>query len=419
MTAPTAPAPRRAALTFIFVTVLLDMLAVGMILPVLPKILEGFMGSTARASVVYGLFSTVYALLQFFCSPLLGSLSDRFGRRPVVLLSNFGLGLDYVLMALAPSMSWLFVGRIIAGICAASISTASAYIADVTPPEKRAASFGMLGAAFGVGFVLGPWLGGELGDLSPRLPFWVSAALSLANGLYGLFILPESLPPERRKAFDWRRANPVGALKLLRSNREVLGLSGVHFLYNLAHVALPSVFVLYGGFRFGWDARTVGRTLGCVGICSALVQAVLMRPLVKRLGERRALLLGLAFGSVGFTIYGLASTGPQFWLGIPVMALWGLFGPASQGMMSSRISPSEQGQLQGALSSIMGIAGMIGPTLFTQTFAYFIGPRLDWNLPGAPFLLAAGLLVLALGLAGRATRPAREAVDVPAPAPTA
>ncbi|MGZ3461771.1 MAG: MFS transporter, partial [Archangium sp.] len=241
MSEPNAPVtPRRAALVFIFVTVLLDILAMGMIIPVLPKIVLGFLnGDTARAAEVFGLFSTVWALMQFVFSPVLGALSDRHGRRPVILLSNFGLGLDYILMALAPSLSWLFAGRVISGITSASISTASAYIADVTPPEKRAASFGMIGAAFGVGFVLGPALGGVLGNMNPRLPFWVSAALSLANAMYGLFVLPESLPPERRMAFQWRRANPVGALTLLRSNREVLGLASVHFLYNLAHVALP------------------------------------------------------------------------------------------------------------------------------------------------------------------------------------
>jgi DHA1 family tetracycline resistance protein-like MFS transporter len=415
MTEPTAPAgPRRAALAFIFVTVLLDILAMGMIIPVLPKIVVNLLdGDTARAAGVFGLFSTVWALMQFIFSPVLGALSDRHGRRPVILLSNFGLGFDYILMALAPTLGWLFVGRIISGITAASISTASAYIADVTPPEKRAASFGLLGAAFGVGFVLGPALGGVLGDMDPRLPFWVSAVLSLANAMYGLFVLPESLPPERRKAFQWRRANPVGALKLLRSNAEVLRLAGVNFLYGLAHVALPSVFVLYGSYRFGWDERTVGLTMAGVGLCSLVVQGGLVRPIVKKLGERRTLRLGLAFGVVGFVIYGLAPTGALFWLGVPVMSLWGLSGPASQGLMSSRIGQSDQGQLQGALSSLMGIAGMIGPGLFTQTFAYFIGARLDWNLPGAPFLLAALLLVFAIGLAGRATSPRQEAAPAP------
>jgi DHA1 family tetracycline resistance protein-like MFS transporter len=408
-----SPGPRRAALVFIFITILLDILAMGMIIPVLPKMVEGFLGGdTARAAEVLGLFSTMWALMQFIFSPVLGAMSDRFGRRPVVLLSNFGLGFDYILMALAPSLGWLFAGRIISGITAASISTASAYIADVTPPEKRAASFGLLGAAFGVGFVLGPAIGGMLGVISPRLPFWVAAGLSLANALYGLFVLPESLPPERRKPFQWRRANPVGALAMLRSKPEVLGLASVHFLYNLAHVALPSVFVLYASYRFGWNERAVGLTMAGTGITSLIVQGGLVRPIVKRLGERRTLLLGLSFGALGFTLYGLADTGAMFWLGVPVMALWGLFGPASQGLMSSRVGQSEQGQLQGALSSLMGIAGMIGPSLFTQTFAHFISPQSAAHLPGAPFLLAASLLLAAMGLAWRVTSPRPEATSV-------
>jgi MFS transporter, DHA1 family, tetracycline resistance protein len=419
MSEPNVPAgPRRATLAFIFVTVLLDILAMGMIIPVLPKIVVAMLdGDTARAAGIFGVFSTAWALMQFFFSPVLGALSDRFGRRPVILLSNFGLGLDYILMALAPTLGWLFVGRVISGITSASISTASAYIADVTPPEKRAASYGLLGAAFGVGFVLGPALGGVLGDLDSRLPFWVSAGLSLANALYGLFVLPESLPPEKRKAFQWRHANPVGALKLLRSNLEVFKLASVHFLYQLAHVALPSVFVLYGSYRFGWDERTVGLTMAGVGLSSLVVQGGLVRPLVKKLGERRTLMLGLSFGALGFIIYGLAPTGMLFWVGVPVMSLWGLTGPSAQGLMSSRISQSEQGQFQGALSSIMGIAGMIGPAIFTQTLAYFIGPGLGWDLPGAPFLLAALMLVFAIGLAGWATSPRQQAAAVPSPAP--
>lgn len=418
MSEPTAPAgPRRAALVFIFVTVLLDILAMGMIIPVLPKIVVSMLdGDTARAASVFGLFSTAWALMQFIFSPVLGALSDRHGRRPVILLSNIGLGLDYILMALAPTLGWLFVGRVISGITSASISTASAYIADVTPPEKRAASFGMIGAAFSVGFVLGPALGGVLGGVDPRLPFWVSAGLSLANAMYGLFVLPESLPAERRKAFQWRRASPVGSLKLLRSNIEVFRLASVNFLYQLAHVALPSVFVLYGSYRFAWDESAVGLTMAGVGLCAGIVQGGLVRPVVKKLGERRALMLGLFFGALGFVIYGLAPTGAVFWIGVPVMALWGFTGPAAQALMSSRISPSEQGRFQGALSSIMGIAGMIGPAIFTQTFAYFIGPGLGWNLPGAPFLVAALLLVVAIGLAGWATSPRHAAA--PAPSPT-
>lgn len=396
--------PRRAALIFIFITILLDILAMGMIIPVLPKMVVAFLdGDTARAATTFGLFSTAWALMQFFFSPVLGALSDRFGRRPVILLSNFGLGLDYILMALAPTLGWLFVGRVISGITSASISTASAYIADVTPPEKRAASFGMLGAAFGIGFVLGPALGGVLGDMEPRLPFWVAAALSLANALYGLFVLPESLPPERRKSFQWRSANPVGALKLLRSRPGVLGLASVNFIYHLAHIALPSVFVLYGSYRYGWDERTIGLTLAGVGLSLMVVQGGLVRPIVKRLGERHTLLLGLVFGAAGFAIYGLAESGAVFLIGIPVMSLWGLSGPALQGLMTSRVGASDQGELQGALSSLMGVAGLIGPGLFTQTFSRFIDAQHGWHLPGAPFLLAAGLLVLALGLTWRVT----------------
>lgn len=415
MTEMTPPAPpRRAALTFIFVTVLLDILALGMIIPVLPTMIVDFQGGdTARASEIIGLFATVGALMQFFFSPMLGALSDRTGRRPVILLSNLGLGLDYILMALAPDLSWLFAGRVLSGITSASIATASAYIADVTPPEKRAASFGMLGAAFGIGFVVAPALGGVLGQVDPRLPFWVAAALSLTNAMYGLFVLPESLPPERRQAFRWRRANPVGALALLRSHPELYGLASVHFLYQLAHVALPSVFVLYGSYRYGWNESLIGFTLAGVGLASMIVQGGLVRPIVKHLGERRTLLLGLSFGAAGFAIYGLAGSGTLFLLGIPVMALWGLFGPTSQGLMTGHVSASEQGQLQGALSSLMGIAGVIGPGLFTQTFSRFIDAQRGWNLPGAPFLLAAVLLVFALGLAWRVTHPGRDEVAAP------
>src|SRR4051794_24886929 len=254
MTEPTTHGPRRAAFAFVFVTVLLDMFAIGIIIPVLPRLVEDFVsGDTAKAASIYGLFGTVWALMQFLFSPVLGSLSDRFGRRPIILLSNFGLGLDYILMALAPSLRWLFVGRVISGITAASISTAGAYIADVTAPEQRAAKFGMLGAAFGAGFVVGPALGGLLGDISPRLPFWVAAGFSLTNALYGLFVLPESLTRERRMAFSWQKANPLGALKLLWSHAELWGLACVSYLSNLAHVALPAVSVLYMGYRYNWS----------------------------------------------------------------------------------------------------------------------------------------------------------------------
>ncbi len=407
MTEPDQPAtPRRAALTFIFITVVLDMLALGMIVPVLPKLVEDFVGgNTARAAEIYGLFGTVWALMQFIFSPVLGALSDRFGRRPVILLSNFGLGLDYIVMALAPGIGWLFVGRVISGITSASTSTAYAYIADVAPPEKRAAGFGMLSAAFGLGFVVGPAIGGVLGNIDPRLPFWVAAGFSFLNFAYGSLVLPESLSKERRERFSWRRANPVGSLKLLRSHRELFGLAIVNFLGSIAHEALPTTFVLYAMYRYGWNERTVGLAIAAVGVCSAIVGAGLVEPVVARFGERRAMLAGLLFGVAGFTIYGLAYTGAIFWAALPVTGLWGLSGPPMQGMMTRHVDSSEQGQLQGALSSLRGIAFMIGPLVFTNIFASFIGANRDWHLPGAPYLLAALMIAGSTAMAWQVTRP--------------
>jgi DHA1 family tetracycline resistance protein-like MFS transporter len=401
-----APSRRQAAFAFVFVTVLLDMLALGMVIPVLPKLIESFLaGDTARASEFVGLFATVWALMQFLFSPVQGALSDRFGRRPVILVSNFGLGLDYIVMALAPDLAWLFAGRVISGICAASISTSFAYIADVTPPEQRSARFGMIGAAFGVGFVIGPAVGGILGALDPRLPFWAAAGFSLLNGLYGLLVLPESLALDKRMPFAWRRANPVGSLMLLRTHRELLGLAATSFVAQVAHVALPAVFVLYAGHRYGWGERAVGFTLALVGVCAVVVQAGLVARSVKRFGERGTLVIGLLAGALGFAIYGLAPTGWLFCLGVPVMALWGLASPAAGGLMSKRVSPSEQGQLQGANASIQSLANLVAPGIFALLFAYAIGAGRDWNLPGAPYLLAAVLLLAAAGLAWHVTRP--------------
>jgi DHA1 family tetracycline resistance protein-like MFS transporter len=392
---------RGAALVFIFITIVVDVLALGIIIPVLPKLVEGFLsGDTARAAWIFGLFGTVWALMQFIFSPVLGALSDRYGRRPVILISCFGLGLDYILMALAPTLWWLFAGRVISGITAASYPTAGAYIADVTPPEKRAAGFGMIGAAWGVGFVMGPALGGLLGEVNPRLPFWVAAGLTLLNALYGLFVLPESLAPENRKAFSLRRANPVGSLALLRSHPELLGLSLVNFTYMLAHQVLPSVFVLYTSFRYGWSERATGLSLAFIGVFNIVVQAGLVKRIVARFGERRALFGGLLCGCAGYAICGLAPVGIAFLSAMPVFAFMGLVGPSAQSLMTRRVGPSEQGQLQGANSSIIGITGLIGPGLFTLTFASFIGSHRNWRLPGAPFLLAALLMVIAMVLAG-------------------
>lgn len=401
LNASAAPA-RKTAVAFIFVTVLLDMLALGLIMPILPKLIESFVDNdTARAARIFGVFGTAWALMQFIFSPILGSLSDRFGRRPVVLLSNFGLGLDYVLMALAPSLIWLFIGRVISGITSASISTAFAYIADKTPPEQRAALFGKIGAAFGAGFILGPAVGGLLGGLHPRLPFWVAAGLSFANTLYGLLILPESLPSDRRAPFRWRSANPLGALHLLRSDRILAGLSLTNFFAQIAHVALPSTFVLYAMYRYGWDTATVGLTLAMVGICAMVVQGAGIGPIVARLGERRALMLGLGCGGAGFLIFGTAPTGALSWLGIPVMSLWGVSGAALQALNTRRVKPDQQGQLQGATSSVQSISQLLGPFLFTLTFAYFIGEDAPVHLPGAPFMLAAALMLLSLLIAAR------------------
>jgi MFS transporter, DHA1 family, tetracycline resistance protein len=395
-----ARAPRGAAVAFIFVTVLLDMLALGVVIPILPKLIESFVANdTASAARIFGLFGTVWALMQFVFSPLLGSLSDRFGRRPVVLLSNFGLAGDYVLMALAPSLSWLFVGRVISGITSASISTAFAYIADNTAPESRAAMFGKIGVAFGAGFILGPALGGLLGHVSPRLPFWVAAGLSFANWLYGLFILPESLPADRRAPFRWKSANPIGMLSLLRASPALAGLQLANFFSQLAHVVLPSTFVLYAGYRYGWDVGMVGLTLGIVGVCSMVVQGLAVGPIVRHFGERRVLQLGLVCGALGFLIYGAAPTGLLFCVGIPVMALWGLSGAATQALMTRLVATDQQGRLQGATASVQSVAQMVGPFLFTLTFAYFIGTNAPVKLPGAPFLLASILLLLSLGIA--------------------
>ncbi len=403
-----AATPRRAAFAFIFITILLDVLALGLIIPVLPQLVKTFSGGdTARAAQTIGVFGTIWALMQFVFSPILGVLSDRFGRRPVILISNFGLGLDYILMALAPSLSWLFVGRILSGITAASMSTAQAYIADVTPPEKRAGAYGMLGAAFGFGFVIGPGLGGLLGHYDPRLPFWLAAALSLLNGCYGLLVLPESLSKEHRTpSFAWARANPLGSLKLLGSKPRLMGLATIGFVSRLAHEVLPSTFVLYAAFRYGWDEARVGGTLAAVGVFSIIVQGGLVRPVVRRIGERSSVLLGLFLGGAGFAVYGLAATGWVFLLGIPLMSMWGFAGPALQSLMTREVSESEQGQLQGANSSLYGISGMVGPLIFTFTFSAAIGPLKDLGLPGAPYLLAAVLLMVAIAVGWRFAKPA-------------
>lgn len=396
---------RPAAFAFILAVVVVDAISMGVIIPVLPRLIVAFEGGdTASAAEVYGLFGTAWALMQFLFMPVLGAMSDRYGRRPVILVSCLGLGLDYFLMALAPNLAWLFVGRLISGITTASVATAFAYIADVTPPERRAASFGMVGAAFGLGFTLGPALGGVLGGVDPRLPFWVAGTLALANAAYGYFVLPESLPRERRAAFSWKRANPLGSLALLRSHRELLGLGAVLFLMQLSHVVLPAVAVLYMGYRFDWGTMPVGFVLAAVGVGAMTVQGGLIRPVVRRIGERRALGAGLAFGALGLTIYGIAPAGWIFLLGIPVMAMWGLANPSAQAIMSRRVGESDQGRLQGATTSLQALTGMIGPAFFTQVFAWSIAEGARFHVPGLAFLVAAAMLVAAAVIAWRVLR---------------
>ena len=397
--------PRKAAFIFVFVTVALDMLAIGIIIPVLPKLIERFMdGNTARAAEIVGIFGTAWAIMQFLFSPALGSLSDRFGRRPVILLSNLGLGLDYILMALAPNLIWLFIGRLISGVTSASVSTAGAYIADVTAPADRAKNFGMLGAAFGIGFILGPAIGGILGSIDVHYPFWAAAFMSLANFVYGYFVLPESLQPENRSAFSWKKANPLGAVKLLSAKRELWGLGLVTFLSQLAHTSLPAIYVLYAGYRYNWGPDQVGYLLAGVGVASMIVQGGLVRPIINLIGERNALLIGLSFASIGMTWYGTAWTGALAWIGVPIAAFWGLFNATAQSMMSSRVSDSEQGQLQGANASIMAFAGIIGPILFTTVFSRSIDNHWGVSIPGAGFWLAGLCLAVACLLAMVITR---------------
>jgi DHA1 family tetracycline resistance protein-like MFS transporter len=391
---------RKAALAFIFAVVVMDVLSLGIVIPVLPGLVERFEGGdTASASQIFGAMSMAWAVMQFFAMPVVGMLSDRFGRRPVILVSCIGLGLDYFLMALAPNVAWLFVGRIIADITAANFSTAFAYIADVTPAEKRAGAFGLMGAAFGLGFVIGPALGGLLGGVDPRLPFWVAGGLTLVNAAYGFFVLPESLAVEKRAPFAWARANPVGSLRLLRSHTELFGLAMVLFLMNLAHFSLPAIAVLYMSHRYGWSPTQMGLMLALVGVCSMIVQGGLVKPVVAKLGERRALATGLMFGAIGFFMYGLASSGAVFIAAIPLMALWGFAMPSAQSIMTRHVSVSEQGQLQGANSSLQSIAGIVAPLLFTQTFA----ATLD-SAPGAGFMVAGAMLLLALAVAWRVTK---------------
>lgn len=393
-----------AGLGFIFVTVLLDMLAFGIAAPTVPKLISDLSGgNTARTSEYLGLYITTFALMQFFFSPFLGLLSDRFGRRPIILLSNFALSLDYMIMALAPSLAWLFLGRVLTGVSASSFSTATAYISDITAPEKRSKSFGLLGAAFGIGFVIGPASGGWLGMHNPRLPFWIAAAGSLLNGCYGLFVLPESLLPEKRQPrLDLRNANPFGSLRLLRSHAQLLSLAFVNFLGYVAHEVYLTVWILYAMYRFGWDQRSIGMGLSVVGFCFIICSAVLVGPVVQWMGDRAALLMALACAGVGFALCGWAASSLMFLAAMALNSLWSLANPTSQALMTRNVSASQQGELQGAIASIRGIAMIIGPQIFAFTFAFFIAPQ--HHMPAAPWYLAALLLLISFVIAWSATR---------------
>ncbi len=407
---------RAAALTFIFVTVMLDVLALGVIVPVLPPLLiqlEG--GDAAKAAVTYGWFVSAWNGMQFGFAPILGSLSDRFGRRPIVLLSNLGLGLDYVVMALAQTVPLLFVGRLVSGITSATFSVAGAYISDVTPPEKRARGFGMIGAAFGVGFIVGPALGGILGEVHPRLPFWVAAGLSLANAAYGFFVLPESLPKDKRSPFSWRSLNPFLSLIILGATPRLLRISGATFLANIAQFVYQTTFVLYMANRYQASPLAVGIALAFVGIFSAVVQGLLVQKVVDRLGERRTLVYGMVCGIVGLAAFGAAPTLFLFSLVMPIDALWGLANPAAQSLMTKEIGPERQGELQGALSSSMALAGIFSPTLFTRVYAW--GLR-DGHAVGSPFFLASALLAGSCVMMALATRGSASRDPSEAPGPT-
>jgi DHA1 family tetracycline resistance protein-like MFS transporter len=376
-------------------------------------------GDTASASEWNVLFATVWGLMQFVCGPILGMLSDRYGRRPVMLLSIFGLFIDFLFMAFAPSLAWLFVGRVLNGVTAASFSTGNAYVADITPPERRARNVGIMGSAFGFGFMIGPTIGGLLGEISLRLPFMAAAALCLANFVYGLLVLPESLVPERRTlAMDWRRANPLGSLAFLRARGHLLGLATVGFLYQLSFTALPTIFVLYSGYRYGWTPAILGLTFLASGVCQIIVQMFLVGPVVKHLGERGAVLLGAGGGAVGFCVYALAATGPEYLIGVPIWAMTGFLLPGLMGLMTRRVGPQNQGQLQGANQSLQGISSVIGPPFFGLTFAWAVRHNATLHLPGLPILVSGALLALALLLSLRVATPVAPVELAVAPSPS-
>jgi MFS transporter, DHA1 family, tetracycline resistance protein len=396
---------RQASIVFILITIFLDVLGIGLIIPVLPQLITDLSGGgVSDGARVYGLFVAAYAAMQFLFAPILGALSDRFGRRPVLLISLFGAGLDYLVMGLAPTLAWLFAARLIAGLTAANITVANAYIADITPPAERARRFGLVGAAFGLGFILAPAIGGVLGAYGLRIPFFVAAGVVSLNWLYGYFVLPESLPADRRTRFALSRANPIGSVRRLRAYPGVPGLAFVVVAANMAYLVLQSVWVLYTGLRFGWGPLENGLALTVLGVLTALVQGLGIRPILARLGERRAVLVGLASSIVSFTLYALV---PQGWMMLVVMvvgSLGGIAGPALQGLITRVVSDREQGSVQGALSSLGSLTAIVSPLVATSLFAFFTGPNAPFTFAGAPFVFGAVLLAVAAVLAVRAAR---------------
>jgi DHA1 family tetracycline resistance protein-like MFS transporter len=393
------------AVAFVLVTVLLDTIGFGLVLPVLPELIVELTGeSLSRAAIYGGWLAFVYAVLQFVCAPILGNLSDRFGRRPVLLYAVASLGIDYIVMGLAPTLGWLFVGRAVAGIAGASFTPAYAYIADITPAERRAQNFGLIGAAFGAGFIVGPAIGGVLGSLGPRAPFFAAGALSLLNFIYGVFVLPESLPRDSRRSYDWKRANPLGTLLQIRKYPVVLGILIALFLWQLAHQVMPSTWAYYTMYRFGWSEAAVGASLAFVGAVMAASQATLPRLLVPRLGEARCASLGLISAGLGFVGYAFATRG---WLMFPLMTTW-FFGavvmPATNALMSHKIPPTAQGELQGGVASLYSLSSIVGPPLMTQLFGYFTSGAASVVFPGAAFICAAALTGASFVLFQRALR---------------
>jgi len=381
------------ALNFIFLTLLIDITGLGIIIPVMPKLIGQLTGEGLSVASEYGGWLTfAYAFMQFIFAPILGNLSDKYGRRPVLLLSLLGFGIDYLFLAFAPSIFWLFVGRIIAGIAGASMTTAMAYIADVSAPEKRAQNFGIVGAAFGLGFIIGPVLGGVLGQFGTRIPFFAAAGLALLNFLYGYFILPESLTKENRRPFNFKTANAWASLARLKRYPKVLSLAGALVLVYLASYALQSVWTYYNMYKFGWTEALVGYSLGFVGITIAVVQGGLIRIIIPKLGQERSLYIGLALYSFGYILFAFASESWMMFAFMIPYSLGGIAGPALQGIMSNQVPPNEQGELQGTLTGLMSLTAIFGPLLMTHLFSAFTGKQAYIEFPGAPFLVGAVLL---------------------------